>query len=772
MAADSQSTANSRWKKPLLLLVGGAALAGLGIAAGLWLQPGDARIAGGNPAVEPPSSQLAASWLPDDSGDPSFHDTPFDEDSGVDSPTIAANAPPGNSAGVVPAEDSEESPAQVIANYIAIADDELRIGNYAKAMDLYEFVLTQVSGASEAAVRFRLALATEAAGSFPEAIQRYQTVSQKFAQSAWAGVAQLGEARCLASVGQTDKLEVTLLRELLLDDTRFSPVVRGELLHICGRAFAGALIGRQKQSLLDDRSLILPRWLPDPILVLAELPRMLQQTPRPPGNVTFEVLQSREESPDSVYVRVHSSQASVHTLLKSALQRSGFECHFGDSAMLAVNGRRQSLHADDISLSLLLDGLCIPFGLIWTHEGSTVQIQTRVEASADAVAKFRVESAERLLRNALFQSPDSPQIGYSRVALGVLLFQRDRTADALHMLRSQLELQPRSDVEAEASFNVAKCYLALNQQDEALDAFLHSIDSTGGQPLARTAGYLYIGRLQIADELYQPAVSSLVRALALSDDTIMETDAALLLSSAYLLAGNPQGANEILMQSDRRSRLAQPETRDAAAFLSAFCRFRAAVLQDRREREGQTLVTALTRFDPLSQFGVHWALLAAEASEELGLYEQATHHYLTVLDAAPAARLRDRTLLKLAERYRAGGQFDEAAQLLSAVTQSDSELLTLQVALQSAVVASEQGDSDSALQLCRFVLANSDDDAVRRAALKLMGRAYERRQDYEAAVYCFAGMVPARTDHHAGTLANEATPALGNSSQSGERSQP
>ncbi|MEZ6062780.1 MAG: tetratricopeptide repeat protein [Planctomycetaceae bacterium] len=730
-----------------MLVVGGIALSGLGIATGMWLHTKNTPESEENPAVATTSTAADHAWsdeLPDN--------LPPDE-SQLHAGTNGAprTEPPDPfqvaASGISETDAGEESAAEVIANYISIADEELRVGNYAKAIDLYNFSLTQVSGASEAAVRFRLALAAEAAGSFPEAIGRYQSVSQKFAQSAWADVAQLGEARCLASLGQTEKLEVTLVREVILNETAFSPTVRGELLHICGRAFANGLTANRNTSLLDDQCLILPTWLPDPIQVLAELPAMLQDTAPKPGNLTFQILQSREDSPDSVYVRVHSAKASVRTLLNAALQKSGYECRFSQGALLAINGRKQTLHADDIGLSLLLDGLCVPFGLIWSYDGSTIQIRSRSEAGAAELADYRVNAAERLLRTALFQAPDSAQIGHSRVALGVLVYHRQRTADALHLFRSQLELQPRSAVDVDASFNLAKCYLALDQNAEALETFLYAVDSSGGPPLARTAAYLYVGRLQIADELYQPAVSSLVRALALSRGTALESNAAMMLSSAYLLAGNPQGANEVLMAHGRREMLTESPDRDAAAFLSAFCRFRAAVLQDRREREGATLVTALTHFDPQGQFGVHWTLLAAQASEELGLYEQSTQHYLAILDSKTGPAMRDRTLMKLSERYRADGQLDEAAELLKAVTDNQSGQVALQVALQSAVVASEKGDPDTTLQMCRFVLANSEDTAVRRVALKLMGRAYESRRDYEAAVYCFAGMVPA--DHSA-----------------------
>ena len=738
-------------RRPLLLAVSGVVTMAVGVSAGLWLQQENDSSDEGNHSDLNETLQVAQTDL---TGDEIINDESslelFDTDQNIDSepsrqtesksaPPLIADATPiadltGTSVDAVPDD------TMSLANHIAIADEELRIGNYSKALDIYRYALSQVEGSAEAAVRFRMALCAEAAGNSEEARVRYQFVSQKFIHSPWAGVSQLGEARCLSAMGRIDQLESTVLRYLLLDETHYSSTIRGELFHIAGLAFCRQLLSSSKDDLLADDGLVVSTFMPDPILVLDNLPVMLAEHVPKQFQTTFEILQSTDKSADSVYIKVHCAQSPVSSLLQAITTRSGFECELSPAAKDALNGRRQAVHSEDVSLSVLLDGLTIPFGLTWTQDDKAIRFNVQLEQERSTSGEFRLAAAERLLRNALFQAPDSDQSGHSRVALGTLLFKRSRHADAAYIFKSQIDQFPRSEVDAEAAFNLAKARMVLGQSDEALNDFLHVVDSSGGQPVARMAAYIYVGRLQLENEAYQPAVSALVRAVLLSESSPLAKDSALMLSSAYLLAGNPQGANSVLM--NRREILNEETTRDTAAFLSAFCRFRSAVLDDRKEREGRSLVTALTRFEPQSQFGLHWNLLAAEACEELGLYQQATQHYLNVVKSNSGAQLRNRALLQLASRYRTDNRLQEASHLLTSIDADQADTFSEHVALQAAHVAIQRGESDSAVQLCHHVVTQSEDEEVRRAALKAMGQAFEQKQDHRSAVYCFSGRLP------------------------------
>ena len=273
-------------------------------------------------------------------------------------------------------------------------------------------------------------------------------------------------------------------------------------------------------------------------------------------------------------------------------------------------------------------------------------IMHRDELTPEEFRECRLKSAERILRIAVTDGAVSRQAGHSRMALATLLYEQKRAADAVQFLQVQIESEPRSVVETEAAFNLGKCLMVLNQRNEAREAFLRSIDAAGGLADVKIAAYIFTSRLLLEDDQSKLAISNMMRGVALSRrDSAMEPFAALQLGSAYLIFGNPQGANSVLME--RREELANGPGREAAAFVSALARFRAAVLADRREREGWAVVSALAEFKPEKYCGGHWAVLVAEACEELGLEGQANDAYLLALRKLPASWLRDRTVCDL-----------------------------------------------------------------------------------------------------------------------------
>jgi tetratricopeptide (TPR) repeat protein len=716
------------------LLLAGATMCAMGIWVGQLLIGGDDANDAANHSVEREMTRgqgEIVSSLPFEANDSrSEESSPLEpNEDGLDALSLEA-------------EESEASTTTAgIAAHVAMGDEELRAGNYSLALRIYEFALEHVDGVSEAAVRYRIALCSEAEGNFAEASNQYQSVARRFSTLTWAGIARIGEARSLAALGSVEALSAGLMRQVILDETQFSPQVRGELLHVTGRSYCQAFVPDDVTHLMQDTGLVMPAWVTDPNLQLDMIDELLRETP--PDNVNsvaFEILQKTDNLPDSIFLKTHTPASHLTKLLHAVCTRSGFACEISDAATVVLSDRTQQLHNDDIRLSLLLDGLCTPFGLTWIHQEGVVRIRATTELDAGGLADYQRAAGKRLLRNALVVAPDSPHASYSRVSMGILQFQNQMFVDAAHSFQLQIQLDPRSDVQAETSFNLGKCFLALGQIDDARVAFLQAVDSTSNNLDARIGSYLYVGRLQLEQGESSGAVSSLVRALAVCKGTDLEPPAALMLSTAYLMDGRPQGANSILMK--RREKLQEGEFREAAAFLSSLARFKAAVLPERQEREGRDLVTALTRFKPETQFGAHWSFLHAEACLELGLIEMAVESFLQTIRTLPAAALRERAMLAVAHQYRLDGRLDEAEELLKALKLDHTDKLGKKISLQAAMVALQQGRPDAAVQHCRHVVTESDDEEVQRTALKTMGKAYQQQQKYLAAVYCFAGMLP------------------------------
>jgi len=635
---------------------------------------------------------------------------------------------------------NEDKSTQQTVNLMSIADEQLASGSYVQAMHAYQSIRQKSQGSPGAAILIRLALCAEAAGRRAAALEAYRKVTVIQSDPAWAGVARYGEARCLAAVKRHDGLQSDLLRRVLLDESEFLPTVRNEVMHLIGRDLWQEQSPTTTVDLLDDKSFVVPEWTADPARLLSEFPLLIHETPAKIGPIKFEVLHEDRHTPDGISVLLSCGTTRLERLLNDLVSACRLKCDISPQAIRQLQGRTQQIHVNDSTLAVLLDGMTIPYDLCWQLRNDAVVITHSGEASVDELRQCRLNSAERILRVAVTNGPVSRQAGHSRLALAALLYEQQRAADAVQFLQIQIETEPRSVVETEAAFNLGKCLMALNQRNEAREAFLRSIDAAGGQAEVKIAAYVFTSRLLLEDNQGKLCISNMMRGVSLSEDSPMGLYAALQLASAYLVFGDPQGANSVLME--RRDELANGPGREAAAFVSALARFRAAVLADRREREGWAVVAALSEFKPDKYCGGHWAVLVAEACDELGLTEQATDAYSLALRKLPPSWLRDRTVLRLASRYQEDHDFEEARLLLVTLTTTEADQLALQAKLRSAEVSLQQNRPEEAIQTCRLLIDSTDTPQLERAALRIMGQAYEQQKNHQAAIYCFAGMMP------------------------------
>ncbi|MCA9063975.1 MAG: tetratricopeptide repeat protein [Planctomycetaceae bacterium] len=715
----------------------------VGAIAGRYLFPSDSRSSEGNPSSEQETAQAEQGSLDLISQElQSVNQLPF-ETEGIDPVTNTAAA-------VLREDGTSESAAHLTARQIAIADEHLRSGNFAMANRAYQLLRESATGSLHAALQYRLALCAETSGHYVEALDAYRSIANSRAPSEWIGASRLGEARCLAALGNHEALKADLLRLQLLDETAFPRDVRSELAHLLARDLWHEIAGQQSIDLLDDTVLAVTHWSPEPFQLLEELHHL---EPRSTDDLRpeFTVLQNTEQHPDGIFLRIHTARsASVRELLQSLIHGCGMSVQFSRVADHQAASHQCLIHVNDRSLSLLLDGLTVPYGNLWTEDQGLVRIVTTRDVSPDELKQFQAEAAERMLRHSLLSYPEARQIGHTRIALGSLLFSQNRPADAAHLFRVQLESQPRSEVEAITGFNLGKCLMSVQDPVHALDAFTISLDASVSQADLRVSAYLYAGRIQMMLEQKQAAVMTLMRGLAVAEDTSLEAEAALMLAAAYLLNNNPQGANSVLV--DRSELLRKPDLRPASAFASALARYRAAVLAEHREREAAGLVSAIAKFHPEKEFGAQWSCLLADACFDLGLTSVSIEHYALGIRSLPECPLRQETVLKLASVYRADNHLETATGLLRQLSPESASTVVDLAVLRQAEIHLDQDEPDLAITTARALFDDASDNELRRQALKVMGRAYEQKQNHRAAVYCYAGILP----EHAGLRTPEA----------------
>ncbi len=719
-----QKTSRFRLRRPLILALVGLTTVAMGSGVGLWLNP---------PAPDNGEGKHSTAWE-NPQGIPLTDRLPVPGEvpsqltqSELNQVTMPADA------------DEAATETDRITDYVRNGDDALRTGNYSRAISIYRSLLPHTEGAHEASVRYRLALSSECANACKEALRQYQAIAQQFPQSTWNDVAQLGRIRCLALESETGTLDTVVYRAIL-DNTVLTPPVRREVLHVAARGLSGVLLNPRRDDILNPQTLLLAAWHIEPSLELARLPSLLETDPVPPGESTFEVLQDFNDNPDDIYFRIYSRRASLRTLLTRMAEQTGLGLRLSRNAMEAMASRKHAIHAEDISMSLLLDGLCVPLGLSWHQQDSTVIVSASEDRTDEEKADYLFQRAERLLDTARIDATDSPQSGHTKIAHGCLLFEKGRTADAAHLFADLLQSGDRPELDIETSFNLGKCYQSLGQLAEAEQTWYRCVDTGGRDRFTRTAAFLCLSRLQLEDARFQKAASSLAMAVDLSAGSPLEQQATALLGSAYLMAGNAPAANTAMFE--HRGAIEDETVRQTVAFVAALARYHSAGLSKRQQIEAQDVVATLTHFDPSAAFGDHWHVLAAQACDELGLAEPAVAHYAQAVQSLNDGGLRQVAMLRLAERYRDDDRLQDAGKILQAAAVKDTSPLTHEIELQKADLTLRQGNTQATIELCHPIAVGAAEQSIRRRALKLMGRAFEKQGDHESAVYCFAGMLP------------------------------
>ena len=634
-------------------------------------------------------------------------------------------------------------PDNPIARLMLASDEWLRMGYFSKALSGFEVVLQHSEILAVESVRFRIALCHEFLGDWSKAQQQYRELAKSIHFPEIRNLARLGEARCLITRGDTELLKSQYFPTAILNETAYSNRVTGELLHLIGRALVldtkdrGPLWTEVKPENSED--LAIPDMDYSPGRILDQL-NNIKPEPDMSDVPVFEVLQRSVDTPDGCFVRMNQPKVGVLALLTEMVSECGFQSQLSQEATLAIQGHGQSVIVSDKSLSLLLDGICMRFGLVWKPTGTNIVISSREEADPADALEFARSQTERVLRWAILTSPDSSQAHSSQLLLGVMSFDRKQYAEASHVFQVYLERHPHTMLTGLAAFNLAKCYLRNGQYDEAEQAMLRGVDHTHSTLDTRIAAYMQLGRLRLETGNIKAALSTLVRGLSQSRGHKSEGDISILLASAYLLADNPQAANSILME--RRTLYRSAEQKGTTAFLSSYCRLRRAADPARIARETRAVVSSLAYFRPGRMYGKHWYLLAAAAYEDMGLRDSAISTHIAALNDQLPEFILAHCTVQLAELYLAEADYEKAKTLLSAMPEISNEKLRHRALMCQAELATRMEQFDSAISFASTIARESTDEAITRAALKLLGQSYEKKQNFRAAVYCYAGMVP------------------------------
>jgi tetratricopeptide (TPR) repeat protein len=323
------------------------------------------------------------------------------------------------------------------------------------------------------------------------------------------------------------------------------------------------------------------------------------------------------------------------------------------------------------------------------------------------------------------------------VSLGNIALSEGRGDDALALYTEVLEKYPTDPARSAAWFNLGKLQLGRDHTDAALDAFWHVIDS-GGSPDVASVAYLYIGRLLIDAEQPRRAITPLIRATKWAPGASIRSKSVLCLAAAYLLYGNPKGANEVLM--DFRSDVGSEAIE--AAFLGSLARYRVTNNPSRRFVEGQSLLSAVDAVQPQEFFGGYGWYLCGGAYEELMLPEMAAGIYQQAFDANERPPYHDALAYRLATCLAESGDAAAARQRLAYMLQHSADDWQRRAGFRLSQLQLESNQLLDAARTAHDLVGRCTEHADEARALQLLGTSYQRLGDHAAAAMCFAGSLP------------------------------
>ena len=653
-----------------------------------------------------------------------------------------ADFAPGPSTNIGSSELIDSAPTGLaVAGLLERADQHIMSGGYAAALRLLTAIETTTASTPTPDVALRVAICFEALGQDREAHQRFDTVTRHSPGTPLRRLAMFGKARCW-NRGRRRELAASTLYHLALTspDDNASRAVAWHLL-------GNALIGRHNDSLprqgpLDDNAFLSSTIALSTADTVEAIRRAMTEKAREAsdGAVMIEVVHRLGDNPANTYASIRVDARKVTELVSHLAASAGWEVEAAPEVARELSGRVQSWDTGVVDAATLLDAVLSRFDLGWSFSHGRLRLWSLKTAPPEDALTYRRAQTRRALEQAIVQGPDHRWCCHSYLALGRLAAEQGRLPEAVRFHEQGLLTDSTPDCQTELLLNLGRLQLALGERDAALESFYQVVDAAGLHPL-QAIGCLSVGRLQIENGVPHKAVPELARGLAQSEGTPLEPHAACLLAGAYLLDGNPHGANRVL--SKRQRLLAGGPLRDAAAFLSATARFDAAITSTERSRAAVDLLEAVSHIDPAGQFGGHWWVLCIRALEQTGLTSEADRLRRACLESTARFPFRDQVLTDtIRRRFQSEPHWDGEPLLRSQVAEAGASL-SVAARLWKTESLWRQGHTEQALQ-SGLTLVRDDDlaDDTRRDALRLLGRIYQQREDFSAAVACFAGVLP------------------------------
>lgn len=636
----------------------------------------------------------------------------------------------------------QEIQAGTVDEAIAAADELLLVGDFQSARSAYECLKTRTIGNDADRVAFRAAFAAELAGADEESRRAYQAILDTTANDIVAKVALLGRVRLDVKAGRFRAAQTQLAGELLANGAATlakNPWVR-EAAHLLAESQAREVLLNSPQHLLADRSaIVFPLQVQaGNVLRLADTQPLNQDLLVKPDESSIAIVHRFGPEPEKTQVAVSLNEAALPDALEQLAHTSGLRLVTSELAKREMPGRSTTVRQSNMSMALILDRLLLPLGMCWTLDGRLLNITVTDELEQHEVTAFLQAAAIRALQQASIAYPDHDLARFVGLHTAMIQFQRGDLEGAIQNYSEFLKRNPRSQPRQTAWFNLAKAQLSAGEELAAINSFYHVIDNGREAEIAHAA-YLYIGRLNIELGQYDEAKRPLLMAIALSTDSRVRQLSMVALAASYALNANFSAAAATLAEYNRD--IQASGIRQSAELVSQYVRYRDASQSD-VVQAGTMLVTSLANSPPSGFLRTSDGLIRSEALQGLGMLKQRAQFLKAFLEVTSNGAARQRMALALADTLADLGALPKAEQWLSEFIPTAKDPWLTRAKMQQVQIAYRRGDTERSMAMCSKLVAEATDKTAHEFALRVMGKIYQSRGDFQNASLCYAGILP------------------------------
>ena len=512
-----------------------------------------------------------------------------------------------------------------------------------------------------------------------------------------------------------------------------------ELWHLLSYSACNSAYQRNENLLTD--GIRIPFQMPEPNIAF-ELwqiadEQVVAHDANNPISPKVEVLDRLSSDPQDIHVNLSAIDETLMTILHVVAKSVGLNINWTPSAMSALEGHKATVSIQDIDVATLLDALLEPSRLCWEPIPRGVGVKLQREVPRQKLAALQRTQAKRIASKTVMLHPDHILQEQTYMCLGNMAFWDGSYGEAASYFEEISDTFNQRSVVKTAWFNLAKVHWIAQERQACREALLRVVDQTEGAAIESIA-YYFLGLLELGNHRPMDAAKLLGRARSLSKDQEVQTESAIYMSVAQLMANNPQAANRVL--TDNRNLIRAETWKAEAVFLNTFSRFSAAVSTEQQIDEGRDLVAALAYVDPAKFDGAIGYYLVGRAFEQLGFVSRAEQVF------AQGATIRNDELshlikMRMAQIARDDQRLADARKHLDSLAQVESTDWARHAKLEYARLDFDAKRYASCINRAVQLLPNSS-PTEKVQVLELIGRAFEKQNNHYQAALCFAGMIP------------------------------